>query len=89
VEVVVPSSFYGKVSVDDVVSVLPALPEARAQDARVTLVDRVIDAASNTLRVRLEIPNPDKSLPPGVRCRADFGAKSSPATVKLQPSAAR
>lgn len=89
VEVVVPVSFYGKVSVNDVVSVLPELPDARAQDARVTLVDRVIDAASNTMRVRLEIPNPDKSLPPGVRCRADFGAKSTPATANLGPPAAR
>jgi membrane fusion protein, heavy metal efflux system len=89
VEVVLPVSFYGKVSVNDIVSVLPELPDARAQDARVTLVDRVIDAASNTMRVRLEIPNPDKSLPPGVRCRADFGSKSIPATVNLRPSAAR
>lgn len=89
VEVVVPVSFYGKVSVNDVVSVLPELPDARAQDARVTLVDRVIDAASNTMRVRLEIANPDKSLPPGVRCRANFGSKVTSATANLQPPAAR
>jgi membrane fusion protein, heavy metal efflux system len=89
VEVVLPASFYGKVSVNDIVSVLPELPQATRLDARVTLVDRVIDAASNTLRVRLEIPNPDNSVPPGVRCRADFGSKDTPAAARLHPSPAR
>ena len=89
VEVVVPASFYGKVSVDDIASVTPDLPQANPLDARVTIVDRVIDAASNTLRVRLEIPNPDNSVPPGVRCRADFGSKDTPAAAKVYPSPAR
>jgi RND family efflux transporter MFP subunit len=86
VEVVVPASFYGRVNVDAIASVVPELPDARALDARVTLVDRVIDAASNTFRVRLEIPNRDKQVPPGVRCRADFGAKVMPAAAKLYES---
>lgn len=85
VEVVVPASFYGKVSINDVASVLPGLPEARPVQARVTLVDRVIDAASNTLRVRLEIPNPDQAIPPGIRCRADFGAQSAATAAQLYP----
>jgi multidrug efflux pump subunit AcrA (membrane-fusion protein) len=36
--------------------------------AQVTHVDRVIDAASNTFRVRLSLPNPKQRLPAGVRC---------------------
>ncbi|MFN0162035.1 MAG: hypothetical protein ACKVQQ_12450, partial [Burkholderiales bacterium] len=36
-------------------------------------VDRVIDAASSTFRVRLELPNPDAKLPAGLRCKVDLG----------------
>jgi multidrug efflux pump subunit AcrA (membrane-fusion protein) len=36
--------------------------------AQVTHVDRVIDAASNTFRVRLSLPNPQQRLPAGARC---------------------
>jgi multidrug efflux pump subunit AcrA (membrane-fusion protein) len=40
--------------------------------ATVTIVDRVTDAASGTLRVRLEVLNPDLSLPGGLRCTVRF-----------------
>jgi hypothetical protein len=42
----------------------------------VTVVDRVFDAASSTFGVRLELPNPDYSLPAGLRCRIRFLAQS-------------
>ena len=35
---------------------------------------RVIDASSNTFRARLALPNPDHSLPSGLRCKVDFGS---------------
>jgi hypothetical protein len=31
-----------------------------------------MDSASGTFVVRLELPNPDNSLPAGTRCRARF-----------------
>jgi len=40
--------------------------------ARVTVVDRVIDAASGTFGVRLALPNPDLKLPAGLKCRVKF-----------------
>lgn len=73
VQLVVPTSLYGQVLADSAVSVVPDLPGARALTARVTMVDKVIDPASNTFRVQLALPNPDLSLPAGLRCRADFG----------------
>ena len=33
-----------------------------------SVVDHVIDAASGTFRVRLELPNPDNRLPAGLKC---------------------
>ncbi|CAN0204246.1 unnamed protein product [Phaeothamnion confervicola] len=43
--------------------------------ARVTLVDKVIDAASGTFGVRLELPNPGGRVPAGIKCRVRFSAK--------------
>jgi multidrug efflux pump subunit AcrA (membrane-fusion protein) len=37
--------------------------------ARVTVVDQVVDAASATFRIRLELPNADHTIVAGVRCR--------------------
>ena len=38
-------------------------------DATVTVVNSVLDAASGTFGVRLEIPNPHRAIAAGVRCR--------------------
>jgi multidrug efflux pump subunit AcrA (membrane-fusion protein) len=38
----------------------------------VTVVDRVVDAASGTFGVRLEVPNPNYRLPAGLKCKARF-----------------
>lgn len=40
--------------------------------ATVVIVDRVVDSASGTLGVRLELPNPKGSIPAGVKCRVAF-----------------
>jgi len=40
--------------------------------AAVGIVDRVIDPASNTFGVRLELPNPDYRLPVGLKCTVRF-----------------
>jgi hypothetical protein len=38
----------------------------------VKVVDRVIDAASGTFGVRLELPNRNGKVPAGIRCRVRF-----------------
>jgi multidrug efflux pump subunit AcrA (membrane-fusion protein) len=43
--------------------------------AKVVVVDRVIDAASATFGVRLELPNPGNKFPSGVRCQVRFSGK--------------
>lgn len=73
VEVVVPAAHFGKVTKDAEVRVTPDLPDAQALNAKVVLVDSVIDAASNTFRVRLLLPNPGDRLPAGLRCKVDLG----------------
>jgi hypothetical protein len=38
----------------------------------VTVVDRMLDAASGTFGVRLVLPNPDLLLPAGIPCKVVF-----------------
>ena len=40
--------------------------------ATVTLKDHVVDTASRTFRVQIELPNPNYELPAGLRCRVVF-----------------
>jgi RND family efflux transporter MFP subunit len=86
VDLVVPATRFGQYSLRDRVGVLPELPGAAAVYAEVTHIDRVIDAASNTYRVRLSLPNPGHRghrLPAGARCTVDGTAvagAAAPAT---------
>jgi RND family efflux transporter MFP subunit len=90
VEVVLPSTFYSAVQRGMTVTVTPDFPGAAPRLARVTLVDGLIDGASNTFRVRLELPNADFSLPAGLRCKADLGNAMPPAPkAPAMPPAAK
>ena len=73
VEVVLPNTLYGSVSRGMEAEILPDLPGLGELSAKVTR-DRVLDAASNTFRARLELPNPDYAIPAGLRCKARFRA---------------
>jgi multidrug efflux pump subunit AcrA (membrane-fusion protein) len=87
VQVVLPSSMYGRVSMGAAVTVTPELANASAVTARVLLIDKILDAASNTFRVTLRLPNPGNALPAGLRCRADFGLSSPRADKRITPAA--
>jgi membrane fusion protein, heavy metal efflux system len=83
VQLVVPVSMYLQVQMGGNANVMPDLPGAKALSAKVTMVDKVIDAASNTFRVHLELPNANGELPAGLRCRASFGP--APVTAVAAP----
>jgi RND family efflux transporter MFP subunit len=82
VQVVVPAALFGKIARGGSASVQPQLPETEARSARVTLVDKLIDAPSNTFRVQLQLPNPKLAIPAGLRCQADFGLALTAPTGK-------
>jgi hypothetical protein len=50
----------------------------------VTVVDQVLDAASGTFGVRLALPNPERQLPAGIRCKVLFEAREA-ASVDATP----
>ncbi len=72
VELMVPTALYGQFRVGETITVRPELPGAAPVQAQIRQVDRVLDAASNSFRVRLSLPNPDHRLPAGLRCKADL-----------------
>lgn len=72
VEVVLPVEAFGKVKVGARVDVMPDVPIGGKHTAVVSVVDRVFDAASGTFGVRLTLPNPQRKIPAGMRCKANF-----------------
>lgn len=72
VDVVLPVARYGVVKVGAVVDIKPEPPFTGVYRATVRVVDRVVDAASGTFRVRLDLPNPNGEITAGVKCTAGF-----------------
>jgi RND family efflux transporter MFP subunit len=72
VEVFAPLGLYGKIQSGMKAEVVPEEPVGGRYVATVTVVDRVIDPASATFGIRLELPNPDHALPAGLNCRVRF-----------------
>jgi len=71
VEVVLPANLYGSIQHGDRAEVSPETPVQKFV-ARVKVVDRVINAASGTFGVRLELPNEKQLVPAGAKCRMRF-----------------
>lgn len=84
VSLMVPMAQYGQVAIGDVLTIRPELQGVAPMRATVRYVDKVVDAASNTFRVRLQLPNPDHRLPGGLRCKVDWAgappSRSAPST---------
>ena len=76
VEVFVPTAYVGQIRIDSKAEVRPEQPVGGIHIATVTVVDRVLDAASGTFGVRLALPNPDLALPGGIRCKVNFEMRS-------------
>ena len=72
VEVVLPVAAYGRLKVGGKAEVMPETPIGGRYSATIKVIDKVVDAASGTFGVRLELPNPQRKLPAGVRCQAHF-----------------
>jgi RND family efflux transporter MFP subunit len=72
VEVFAPVRLLRKISVGQHASVLPEEPVGGNHEAKVIVVDPVVDAASGTFGVRLELPNADHAIPAGLKCRVRF-----------------
>ena len=72
VEVIVPAQMFGRIIPGMTAAIVPELPEYGEQTATVTIVDKVIDSASSTFGVRLELPNAEEQMPSGLKCLVRF-----------------
>lgn len=72
VHVILKKDMFGKLKVGDAAKIDAEVPVDKSLVAKVKSIDRVIDAASGTFVVILELPNPDLKVPAGIRCRASF-----------------
>ena len=72
VEVIVPAQMFGRIVPGLTATIVPELPEYGERIATVTIVDKLIDAASSTFGVRLELPNAEQQMPSGLRCLVRF-----------------
>jgi membrane fusion protein, multidrug efflux system len=72
IEVIAPAELFGSVRVGSTgsVNLAPFVPGTHT--AKVVVVDKLIDAASGTLGIRLQLPNPNNKIPAGIKCTVEF-----------------
>jgi len=75
VEVIIPLPWLGTIQNGMTARVYPEKPVAGSYSAKVVIVDPVVDSASGTFGVRLELPNPRKRIPAGLTCDVKFPGK--------------
>lgn len=72
VHVILPKGVFGQLKQGMDAHVTPEIPQGSNYLAKVGIVDRLVDAASGTFVVFLEMPNPKLEIPAGVKCKAVF-----------------
>lgn len=72
VEAFIPISYFPRLALDQIVTIQPEAPIGGRHAARITVIDQVFDAASATLGIVMDLPNPELSLPAGLRCTVTF-----------------
>ena len=72
VELIAPTEYFGLIEKGMTVDIFPEQPANQVFTATVSLVDQLIDPASGSFTVRMELPNPDDRLVGGVNCVAEF-----------------
>ena len=72
IEVVASANLFGQIKSGMSVEIKPDFPVNSSYQAKVSTVDRIIDAASGSFTIRLTLPNPDDKLVGGTKCIAIF-----------------
>lgn len=65
----IPLQYFGKISQGDTVAIKPEAPLIGEYSAQVTTVDGVIESASGTFAVVVELDNKTGQIPAGSRCK--------------------
>ena len=73
VEALLPSDWIGRIEPGRTARVRPEFPPGTEVEARVAIVDEVVDAASGLFGVRLLLDNKRHRIHAGLKCQVDFG----------------
>jgi RND family efflux transporter MFP subunit len=74
VEAILPASFFGQFKQGMLATIVPEIHAETSLSGEISSVDRLIDIASGTFSVYLELDNPDNTIPGGQRCTVGFQA---------------
>ncbi len=74
IEAILPMRLFGKIKPGMRASITPEYEEISTLKATVELVDPMGDAASGTFGVRLTLPNRDRTIPAGLKCRVEISS---------------
>jgi RND family efflux transporter MFP subunit len=85
VEIIAPASQLGRVKLGDRAMISPERPMNKEYAGRVTIVDPVVDAASGTFGIRVELKNPNFAIPSGLKCQARFPSSVPPSSKSAKP----
>jgi RND family efflux transporter MFP subunit len=77
VEVFAPLSLLGKLKTGMRADVRPEGKGQPVLQAKIVVVNKVVDSASGTFGVRLEVPNPNNAISAGLACTIDFHLSSA------------
>jgi RND family efflux transporter MFP subunit len=77
VEVFAPLSLLGKLKIGMRADVRPEGKGQPVLQAKVVVVNKVVDSASGTFGVRLEMPNPNNAISAGLACTVEFHYSSA------------
>ena len=77
VEVIASVQLFGKIKKGMEAKVIPEEPIGGQYAAKVVIVDQVIDAASGTFGIRLELKNHKYEIPAGLRCQVNFPSQQA------------
>ena len=72
VHVVLPIAQFSKIKLGMTAEIVPESPVNVRYAGRVKIVDRLIDAASGTFGLFVELPNPKHEILAGIKCGAEF-----------------
>lgn len=86
VHVILPKEIFGKLTAGMLVEVTPETHGRGRYAAKVRSIDKVIDAASGTFVVFLDLPNPKLEIPAGSKCRTVFPGIEMPAAASRNKS---
>jgi hypothetical protein len=65
-------SEFGKIKYGMKVDIIPEAPIKGRYLGNVIIIDRVVNAASGTFGIFVEINNPKLDVPAGIKCKAKF-----------------